>query len=145
MSERLSDNERSGGTERTQHIAGCCFSHKEMAMAEIFAQGDLLIERVADVPASGKIAENLDGVAMVLAEGEETGHRHAIKERVTLFHDEALATDIPGGLYIGHVKVASDYARVTHEEHAPVTLPRGTYRVRRQRELGPLDARVLAD
>jgi hypothetical protein len=116
-----------------------------MAMAEIFAQGDLLLERVADVPLSGKITENLDGVAMVLAEGEETGHRHAIKERVTLFQDEALATDIPKGLYIGHVKVDSDYARVTHEEHAPVTLPRGTYRVRRQRELGPLDARVLAD
>ena len=77
--------------------------------------------------------------------GEETGHRHAIKERVTLFRDEALATDIPGGLYIGHVKVASDYARVTHDEHAPVTWPRGTYRGRRQRELGPLDARGLAD
>ena len=114
-------------------------------MAEIFAQGDLLLERVADIPASGKIADNLDGVAMVLAEGEETGHRHAIKERVSLFHDEALATDIPKGLYIGHVKVTSDYARVTHEEHAPVTLPAYTIGSARQRELGPLDARVLAD
>lgn len=114
-------------------------------MADIFAQGDVLLERVADTAPSGTVTENLDGIAMVLAEGEETGHRHAIRERVTLFHDEALATDIPNGLYIGHVNVTSDYARVTHEEHAPVTLPRGTYRVRRQRELGPLDARVLAD
>ena len=114
-------------------------------MADIFAQGDVLLERVAATAPSGTVTENLDGIAMVLAEGEETGHRHAIRERVTLFHDEALATDIPNGLYIGHVNVTSDYARVTHEEHAPVTLPRGTYRVRRQRELGPLDARVLAD
>jgi hypothetical protein len=114
-------------------------------MADIFAQGDLLLERVADTAPSGTVRENLDGMAMVLAEGEETGHRHAIRERVTLFHDQDLATDIPKGLYIGHVQVSSEYARLTHEEHAPITLPRGTYRVRRQRELGPKDARVLAD
>jgi len=114
-------------------------------MREIFAQGDLLLERVADIIPSGSIEENLDGVAMVLAEGEESGHRHAIRERVTMFRNERLATDIPAGLYIGHVQVASAYARVTHEEHAPLTLPRGTYRVRRQRELGPKDARVLFD
>jgi hypothetical protein len=116
-----------------------------MAMTEIFAQGDLLLERVADVVPSGAVTENLDGVPMVLAEGEFSGHRHAIREPVTLFRDEKLAADIPAGLYIGHVQVASDYARVSHEEHAPLTLPRGTYRVRRQRELGPKDARVLFD
>jgi hypothetical protein len=114
-------------------------------MTEIFAQGDLLIERVSDVVPSGTIAENSEGALMVLLEGEESGHRHAIRERVTLFRDEDLARDIPAGLYLGHVQVASAYARVTHEEHAPLTLPRGTYRVRRQRELGPRDARVLAD
>ena len=114
-------------------------------MREIFAQGDLLLERVADTAPSGTVTENLEGVAMVLAEGEESGHRHAIAERVTMFRDEKLAADIPTGLYIGHVQVASPSARVTHEEHAPITLPRGTYRIRRQRELGPKDARVLAD
>lgn len=114
-------------------------------MRKMFAQGDLLLERVADMAPSGMVTENLDGMAMVLAEGEESGHRHAIAERVTMFRDEKLATDIPAGLYIGHVQIASPYARVTHEEHAPITLPRGTWRVRRQRELGPTDARVLAD
>ena len=114
-------------------------------MTEIFAQGDLLLERVADVVPSGTIEENSEGVAMVLAEGEATGHRHAIWEHVTMFRDALLARDIPAGLYIGHLQVASAYARVTHDEHAPITLPRGTYRVRRQRELGPRDARVLAD
>jgi len=114
-------------------------------MTEIFAQGDLLLERVADVTPSGTIEENLNGVAMVLAEGETTGHRHAIWDRVTMFRDAMLARDIPAGLYIGHLQVASAYARVTHEEHAPLTLPRGTYRVRRQRELGPQDARAIID
>ncbi len=114
-------------------------------MTEIFAQGDLLLERVADVTPSGTIEENLNGVAMVLAEGETTGHHHAIWDRVTMFRDDMLARDIPAGLYIGHLQVASAYARVTHEEHAPLTLPRGTYRVRRQRELGPMDARAIID
>ncbi len=114
-------------------------------MTEIFAQGDLLLERVPDVAPSGTIEENTQGAALVLLEGEATGHRHAIADPVTMFRDMALATDIPAGLYVGHVKVGSAYARVTHEEHAPLTLTRGTYRVRRQRELGPGDARVLAD
>ena len=91
------------------------------------------------------IEENAEGTALVLAEGEETGHCHAVRERVTLFRDDRLAEDIPAGLYFGHVQVASAYARVTHDEHAPITLPRGTWRVRRQRELGPRDARVLPD
>ena len=112
-------------------------------MTEIFAQGDLLLERVADIVPSGIIEENIEG--MVLAEGEESGHRHAIRERVTRFRDERLAHDIPAGLYLGHVQVSSEHALLTHEEHAPLTLPRGTYRVRRQRELGPRDARVLPD
>jgi hypothetical protein len=115
-------------------------------MAEIFAQGDLLLERVADVAPSGTVSENLEGAVLVLLEGEKTGHHHAISDDdVTMFHDDKLARDIPAGLYIGHVQVNAPSARVTHEEHAPLTLPRGTYRVRRQRELGPRDARVLAD
>jgi hypothetical protein len=114
-------------------------------MTELLAQGDLLIERVPDIAPSGTIEQNTEGAVIVLAEGEESGHRHAIRERATMFRDERLARDIPAGLYIGHVRVDSAYARVTHDEHAPITLPRGTYRVRRQRELGPRDARVLAD
>jgi hypothetical protein len=114
-------------------------------MTEIFAQGDLLLERVDDVAPSGTVEQNMDGAALVLLEGEATGHAHAIRERVTLFRDDSLARDIPAGLYVGHVQVGSAYARVTHEEHGPITLLRGTYRVRRQRELGPRDARVLAD
>jgi hypothetical protein len=114
-------------------------------MPEIFAQGDLLIERVGDVAPSGTLAETAEGVPLVLLEGEATGHCHTIGERATLFRDDDLARDIPAGLYLGHLRIASAHARVTHEEHAPLTLPRGTYRVRRQRELGPRDARVLAD
>jgi hypothetical protein len=36
-------------------------------------------------------------------------------------------------------------AVVQHDEHAPITLHEGTYRVRRQRELEPKDAAIIAD
>lgn len=114
-------------------------------MHDLFAQGDLLIERVADVSASGDLVPAASDGAFVLAEGEVTGHRHAIYTQVTFFRDDALARDIPDGLYVGHVKVEGPEAKVVHEEHAPINLPKGTYRVRRQRELDPREARLVAD
>jgi hypothetical protein len=114
-------------------------------MTEMFAQGDLLIERVDDVEPSGTIRSPDASGAMVLAEGEVTGHRHAIFDRVTMFRDDALAREIPSGLYVGHVKVAGGSAVIQHQEHAPITLEEGTYRVRRQRELEPRDAVLVSD
>ena len=114
-------------------------------MSLLYAQGDLLIERVADIPVSGTTVEpGADGAA-VLAEGETTGHRHAVYDRVTMFRDEGLAHDIPNGLYVGHVRVDGPCARIQHDEHDSITLPKGTYRIRRQRELEPKDARIVAD
>ena len=114
-------------------------------MNEMFAQGDLLIERVEDVEPSGVIVAADRTGAIVLAEGELTGHRHAIFDRVTMFREDGLARDIPGGLYVGHVKVADGSAVIEHQEHAPITLREGTYRVRRQRELEPRDATLVSD
>jgi hypothetical protein len=114
-------------------------------MTEMYAQGDLLIERVEDVEPSGTIIAPDSGGVLVLAAGEFAGHRHAIFECATLFRDDALARDIPSGLYIGHVKVAGSVAMVQHDEHAPIALREGTYRVRRQRELEPKDAAFIAD
>jgi hypothetical protein len=114
-------------------------------MSLLYAQGDLLIERVGDIPMSGvSLDPGADGVS-VLLEGETTGHRHAIYERVTMFRDDGLAHDIPNGLYVAHLKIDSPTARIQHEEHDAVTLPKGTYRIRRQRELEPREARLVAD
>jgi hypothetical protein len=114
-------------------------------MNEMFAQGDLLIERVDDVEPSGTLLPCDATGVMVLAEGELTGHRHVINDRVTMFRDDALAREIPTGLYVGHVKVDGGGAVIRHEEHAPITLLGGTYRVRRQRELEPRDAAIVSD
>ena len=114
-------------------------------MNPIYAQGDVLIERVSDVMPNGNTVEPWQDGAHVLAEGETTGHRHAIWDQVTMFRDDALARDVPDGLYIAHLRVDGPTAQLVHEEHDPITLPKGTYRVRRQRELEPRDARIVAD
>jgi hypothetical protein len=114
-------------------------------MNEMFAQGDLLIERVADLEPSGTILVSDATGATVLADGELTGHRHAIYDRVTMFRDDTLAREVPTGLYVGHVKVAGGSATIHHQEHAPISLAEGTYRVRRQRELEPKDAVLVSD
>ncbi len=113
-------------------------------MHELYAQGDLLIERVSDLEAVPS-AMPLGTTSVVLAEGERTGHAHVLEGNVHFFRDEGLAVDVPNALYIGHAKVVDGTARISHEEHGPVMLPRGTYRIRRQREFDPKDARLVAD
>jgi hypothetical protein len=108
-------------------------------MARLYAQGDILVERVDDVEITAPVIERVvDGAALVAA-GEATGHHHRIAGSVTLFRDNALARDIPPGLYVGHLRVSGVSARLEHEEHAPIPLAQGTYRIRRQRQLEPTD------
>jgi len=114
-------------------------------MEDIFAQGDLLIERVPDLVPSGIRAQAGADGALVVAEGELTGHRHAFYDKVTMFRDDSLAWDIPKGLYVAHVRIDGPEARLLHEEHDVIALPRGTWRIRRQREMEPKDVRLIAD
>src|SRR5690349_9067569 len=108
-------------------------------MFRLGAQGDVLIERVEEADVSGRVLESvIDGSATVAA-GELTGHHHRVFGSVTLYRDETLARDIPAGLYVGHLHVNSAGARLQHEEHAPIALASGTYRIRRQRQLDPTD------
>ena len=95
-------------------------------------------------PRGRLIAQGADG-AVVVAEGEQTGHRHAIFDAVTFFRDDGLARDIPSNLYIGHIKVPSRGAELRHDEHGTMALGSGTYRVRRQRQAGPLDVHLVTD
>ena len=115
-------------------------------MTELYAQGDVILERVADAKPKQLIKADPDG-SVVLARGEVTGHRHrfAPDSGVTMFRDDGLARNMPAELYIGHIKVASGGSDLVHEEHDKITLPAGTYRVRRQREWDSTAARIVAD
>jgi hypothetical protein len=115
------------------------------AMEELYAQGDLLIERVADRSPSGTIVPTVEGRPIILAQGEASGHSHALYDGVTMFRDDRLARDIPTDLYVGHFRIEAPSARLQHEEHGTLMLPEGTYRVRRQREFQPQDARIVVD
>lgn len=123
----------------------------------LYFQGDLCLELVETAPNKRAriLPRSRDG-AVVLAEGEATGHRHAFYGgQVTFFRDDALARDLPPRLYIGHVQIKGESARLRHEEHDTITLPRGVYRVRRQREyqgadlvdepISADDSRLVAD
>jgi hypothetical protein len=115
------------------------------ASIRMCAQGDILIERVDDVPATGSETDVVDAEVIILAHGELSGHRHRVHGHITLFQAAALARDIPQGLYVGHLHVKAGAARLEHEEHDAIMLPKGTYRVRRQRRLEPGDADIVED
>ncbi len=90
-----------------------------------FRQGDVLLLAVDQLP-DGASPEPRSG-RIVLAEGEATGHAHAIEERDarTFTHD--------GERYL----LTRSVAQLVHEEHAPIEVPPGTWRVVIQREYVP--------
>jgi hypothetical protein len=72
----------------------------------------------------------------VLAEGEATGHAHRITEgTATLFEKR-------GTLYL---RVESEYAALTHEEHHRIDVPKGDWIISIQREYEPNGWREVAD
>ena len=101
----------------------------------MFRQGDVWIEEVKSVAANVTPVARENGL-LVLAHGEVTGHMHAIAEM-----DAELFVEKDGTLYLR----APSGCTVTHQEHAPITLPAGkAYRVVRQREYtGGMVQRVL--
>lgn len=98
----------------------------------MYRHGDVLIAAVKSVPRKAKKRPRC-----VLAEGEITGHSHTIAEA-----GAAELFALRGELYLS---VLAEHATVVHEEHAPIRLPRGAYRVWRQREYSPAEIRTIRD
>jgi hypothetical protein len=94
-------------------------------------QGDVFIVPVAKLPG------DLTGTRPVLAEGEVTGHAHRVADPTT-----AQVFKGSSGLFL---EVTADSATVVHDEHAPVTVPRGSYEIRIQREYHPKEIRRVVD
>jgi hypothetical protein len=88
-------------------------------------QGDVLLSPIA-IKLSFLNTHKLSH--RTLAEGEVTGHSHRItKGNADLFQKDDI-------LYL---KVLSETALLTHEEHAAIEIPHGTWMVRIQREYQP--------
>lgn len=98
----------------------------------MWRHGDVFIASVDTIPVDGVKKSHC-----ILAEGEATGHSHRIAESGAA---ELLAH--AGMLYL---RVLADHATVIHQEHRPITLPRGDYRVWQQREYTPSEIRTVRD
>jgi hypothetical protein len=98
----------------------------------MWRHGDVMIAAVTSIPFNAK--RRNDGI---LAHGENTGHSHRIEEMAT-----AELWESKGELFL---KVIGDGARIVHEEHKPIELPQGVYRVWKQREYSPEKIRPVSD
>lgn len=92
--------------------------------------GDLLVYKIDTLP-KGLSKRN----EPVLAYGETTGNAHRVQGNVSVFED------ISGGVYFD----ATSPVILTHEEHKPIRLDVGVYKVTRKREYSPRENRVVTD
>jgi hypothetical protein len=98
----------------------------------MWRHGDVLIAEAQAVPSAARRR-----FSAVLAYGEITGHSHRFQEA-----DAVELWEHDGVLF---VNVLAKTATIVHEEHRPITIPRGTYRVWMQREYTPEAIRQVVD
>jgi hypothetical protein len=87
---------------------------------KLWRHGDVLIEEVAELPADAIVR-----LGPVLAHGEVTGHSHRVE-----MPDHAEVWWVRDTMYL---RVLAP-TRIVHEEHRPIPLEPGVYRVWQQRE-----------
>lgn len=96
---------------------------------EMFRQGDVLITRIARLPEGLNARQS----GIILA-GEVTGHAHRLAQGRVL-------EDAHGALFLE----VPQRTQVVHEEHRPLPLEPGSYRITRQREYTPEAIREIED
>ena len=98
----------------------------------MYRHGDVIIVRADAIPANA-----IRRPTAILARGEATGHSHRIEEpRSAEVFDH-------GG--VGYLRVTAPEARLVHDEHYPIVLPRGIFRFWMQREYTPKEIRRVVD
>jgi hypothetical protein len=115
----------------------------------LYIQGDIMFEPVGtgeEWAEDDPSFRDADG-SLTVSRGSATGHRHRFtgQDGVKIYRATELARDVPDGLYIAHLEVLNEAAVLLHNEHGDIVLPKGAYRVRRQREWSAGDARIVAD
>lgn len=93
-------------------------------------QGDVLLLSTEESIEGNKLSH------LTLAEGEVTGHSHRISDGQAELYEK------DGTLYL---RVFSEAATLTHEEHKAIQIPQGDWMVRIQREYEPQGWRYVAD
>ncbi len=102
-----------------------------------FRQGDILFLKIENLP-QGCEKQN----SIVIKEGETSGHSHKIVSGSVKFYKQVVAdnsrTRSLGEQIIGYLEV-TDRAVIGHEEHNPIYLPSGVYRILQQRVFNPFE------
>jgi len=98
-------------------------------MKKQYRQGDILIEKVDKLPYNLKPKEDL-----IIARGETTGHVHRLDGGQVL-------VDVAGNLFLNLIQEQT----LLHEEHKPIVIPAGKYRVIKQREYDEKEIRTIGD
>lgn len=100
----------------------------------LYRQGDVLLIPISNLPQGLTPIDPVEG-RLILAEGEVTGHAHAILESDARLYtdgtDQFLA--LPSG------------GCLLHEEHTPHALPPGFYRQVTQRQYTPEENPIVTD
>lgn len=113
---------------------------------KLYRQGDILLQAIDTLPANLVHVPSKDG-KLVLAEGEVTGHAHTIADTgcalFTVPHDAQSETDGFGEATYLTVRRANSL--LVHEEHSTLIIPKGFYRVIRQREYSPVFNQLASD
>jgi hypothetical protein len=99
-------------------------------------QGDVLLVPIEEVPQGCKPVARVGG-RVILAEGEVTGHHHAISDA-----DVAL---VIGEMERRFLEVGDGGATLVHDEHAGIAVAPGHYEVLIQVEYAPGELRRVAD
>lgn len=101
-------------------------------------QGDVLLIPTSEDAEGYTEIQRVNG-RIVLAEGEATGHAHAIYDRgATLFQNK-------GNIDDRILTVKDNVCFLRHEEHSKHALDPGNYRVVLQREYTPEEIRRVTD
>lgn len=108
---------------------------------KLWRQGDVLFCAIDKLPA-GEPKKRSNGTA---AYGEVTGHSHRLADLET-----AEVLEIGDGLFVrvsdtGLSIEGEPGATFVHEEHGPISLPPGDYRIQIQREYSPLEITQVVD
>jgi len=101
----------------------------------MIVQGDVFFTKLKKLP-EGIKTRSRSRRGYVIAEGEATGHAHVINEEIEFYEKD-------GVLYLKTEKEV----QVKHEEHKPVIIGKGIWRVGIVREYDPFteEARTVKD
>lgn len=97
----------------------------------LFRHGDVLLQTTSAVPSD---AQPLPG--HILVRGELSGHAHRLEQP-----SAGVLFRTPEAMWLQ----VHTPTRIVHEEHAPISLAPGVYKVWQQREYSPREIRTVVD